>query len=522
MLIYSLNEDGKSYTAIGESDASVSKIVVPDMYNGLPVTKIYGNFFDCENVKEFVVGNNVENTGESTFNLPSLERIYFGRKVNTIYGPMILTEKLTDIFFSGTQEEWENINLVFSDDSISVIYNAKKHFGTLGKAGVLSLGEDKIFPYTHWDCIKGKPESIDAKKIHYDNSTSGLEASDVKDAIDELNARHFDITALETWTDLLHLVRSGRAKDFVNIGDQFVSRKGDDELVWDVIGIDADTPSDRSKKHSLTLQLHNCYKKAMPYASPEASYFSIKGLKAGKYYIRMKNYDSVPHYYFFTLKEDLPAGGLIRVSSSTIYVYKSRNENYYDSYYADSTSVSMGNTTATFLDQENYHIHTEMGILNYEHSDIRNWLNSKEDEWWFHKNDLSLAPVDYLSEPGFCKNMDEDFLNAVNPVIKKTVLWDGSEVVTEDKFFLLSDEEVYAREGIAYAYYKENSSLSEPGTDKDSIRVKKLGVAPNTWWLRTPAEADKGIKKVYINGLVSDTKSVNITAYGIAPACCIC
>ncbi len=521
MLIYKLNEDGKSYTVTGESDVSVSRIVIPDTYNGLPVTKIYGSFFECENLEEIVVGNNVENTGEGTFDLPSLERIYFGRKVKTIYGPMTTAEKLTDIYFSGTEEEWGNINFVFIDDSISVIYNAKKHFGFLGKTGILSLGEEKIFPYTHWDCVKGKPESIDSKKVMYDNSTSGLLSTDVKNAIDELNAKHFDVTALESWTDLLHLVRSGRAKDFINVGDQFVSWKGDTELAWDVIGIDADTPSDNDKKHSLTLQLRKCYIQ-MPYAAPEASYFTAKELKAGQYYIRMKNYASDSRFFAFTLKEDLPAGGLVRISSNTVYVYKSRMENYYDSYYVDSFSTSDYNMPGTFLDQENYCIHAEMGMLNYMHSDVRNWLNSEEDDWWYHKNDLSLAPVDYLSVPGFCKDMDEDFLNAVNPVRKKTVLWDGSEIVTEDKFFLLSAEEVYAAEGNAYEYYKANSSLSAPGAGADSIRVKKLGSVPNTWWLRTPAEADKGIKKVYLTGTVTDTKATDIVAFGIAPACCIC
>ena len=521
MLIYQLNEDGKSYTVTGESDVSVTKIVIPDTYEDLPVTKIYGSFFECENLKEIVVGNNVENTGEGTFDLPSLERIYLGRNVKTVYGPMTTAEKLTDIYFSGTEEDWESINFVFIDDSISVIYNAKKHFGTLGKAGILSLGEEKVFPYTHWDCIRGKPEGMDSKKVLYDNSVSGLEANNVKDAIDELNAKHFDVTALESWTDLLHLVRSGRAKDFINVGDQFVSIKGDTELVWDVIGIDADIPSDTDKKHSLTLQLRDCYV-VMPFSAPEASYFTAKELEAGKYYIGMKNYSSASKFYTFTLKENLPAGGLLRISSNKLYVYKSRNENYYDSYYVDSSSTSESQMTGTFLSQENYHINAEMGTPNYMDSDVRNWLNSAEDDWWYHKNDLSLAPVDYLSVPGFCKDMDEEFLNAVNPVKKKTILWDGSEIVTEDKFFPLSAEEVYAAEGNAYEYYKENSSLSAPAADADSARIKRLGSIPKTWWLRTPSEADKGIKKVYIDGAVTDTKVTNITAYGIAPACCIC
>lgn len=521
MLIYNLNEDGKSYTVTGESDSSVSRIVVPDMYNGLPVTKIYGDFSECENVKEFVVGNNVENTGEGTFNLPSLERIYFGRKVNTVYGPMTLADKLTDIYFDGTEEEWENVNLVFIDDSISVIFNAKKHFGILGKAGILSLGEDRIFPYTHWDCIKGKPESTDAKKIYYDNSISGLESTDVKDAIDELNAKHFDVTALESWPDLLYLVRSGRAKDFIKVGDQFVSRKGNAELVWDVIGIDADTPVNEKNKHSLTLQLRDCYTN-MPFSVPEASFFTAAGLKAGQYYIKMNNYSSAPVYYAFTLSEPLPSGGLIRISQNIVYLYASRNTASYTSFSVDSSSASEDDMTGTRLNQENYHTHTEMGTTNYMESDVRKWLNSEEDNWWNKSNDRSLAPIDFLSVPGFCKGMEEDFLNAVNPVRKKTVLVDGSEIVTEDKFFLLSDEEVYASGDGAYEYYKENSSFTYPNKGRDSIRIKLLDSEPRHWWLRTPAAGDGGLIRVLTDGTVGEVRFYKVLAYGMAPACCIC
>ena len=163
-----------------------------------------------------------------------------------------------------------------------------------------------------------------------------------------------------------------------------------------------------------------------------------------------------------------------------------------------------------------------MGATNYKVSDIRKWLNSAEDNWWSYSSDWSLASSEYSTVSGFCKDMDEDFLNAVNPVVKRTVLADGSEVVTEDKFFLLSSEEVYASEGTAYEYYRENTSLPAPGTTKENSRIKMFDSAPRHWWLRNAAPRDNGLMRVLTDGGVGSVKAAKILAYGVAPACVIC
>ncbi len=165
MFNYQLNSDGASYAVSEITDFSVTRVVIPDTYNGLPVTEISADFSNCEKLQEFVLGNNVSNTGYGTFDLPSIERVYLGKSVQTFCGPLVLAEKLKDIYYSGTEEEWNRMNFVFADDSISVLENAQKHFGVMGKACMLSFGEEKLFPYTHWNCIKGKPTTIDSGLI---------------------------------------------------------------------------------------------------------------------------------------------------------------------------------------------------------------------------------------------------------------------------------------------------------------------------------------------------------------------
>lgn len=520
MLTYKLNSAGDAYTVIGLTDTSVERLVIPDTYEGLPVTMVTAYFAEAENLTEIVFGNNVKETAYDVINVPSLERVYFGRSIERITGPFWEATSLSHIYYSGTEQEWQNVEIAFTDSDAENYYKAEKHFGILAKASYLTFGKDTVFPYTHWDCIKEKPESISSDKISYDNSVSGIEADNVKDALDRLNAVNFDVSSIDSWKTLLHLVRSGRAKDFIKVGDQFVSVKDGKELVWDVIGIDSDIPSDGDKKHSLTIQMRDCFVN-MPFSVPEGTYFTAAKMSAGDYYVEVPDYDSASKFCSFTLPEEISQGALIRISGNTVYVYSSRAAQPYLTFELNCVSDSEEDMTGKRLPSANLALHSEMGTADYSQSDVRMWLNSDKKDWWKHSNDYSLAPLDYLSLPGFCNGMDEDFLAAVNPVKKKTSLPDGSEIVTEDRFFLLSAEEVYAWGEGAYEYYRENASTSQPSALKDPMRVKNLDGNSRHWWLRTPA-GKEGLIRVLTDGAVGAVRVAKVLAYGIAPACCIC
>ena len=122
----------------------------------------------------------------------------------------------------------------------------------------------------------------------------------------------------------------------------------------------------------------------------------------------------------------------------------------------------------------------------------------------------------------FITGSDEDFLNAVNPVVKVTVLPDGTTVETQDKFFLVSAEEIYAEGTNHYPYFENNASLPEPDYAADAIRIKNFLDSPRHWWLRNSAYGDDGLMRVLTDGAVGSVKVKKVIAYGIAPACCIC
>ena len=62
----------------------------------------------------------------------------------------------------------------------------------------------------------------------------------------------------DTWAGVQKIVRKGLASEYFNVGDQLVSAYDGGEIVWEVIGIDVDTPVDSNFSHSMTLQTKDC------------------------------------------------------------------------------------------------------------------------------------------------------------------------------------------------------------------------------------------------------------------------
>lgn len=61
-----------------------------------------------------------------------------------------------------------------------------------------------------------------------------------------------------SWEGIQRIVRQGLASEYFSVGDQLVSLYDGKEIVWEVIGIDVDTPADSNFTHSMTLQTKDC------------------------------------------------------------------------------------------------------------------------------------------------------------------------------------------------------------------------------------------------------------------------
>lgn len=69
-------------------------------------------------------------------------------------------------------------------------------------------------------------------------------------------------------------------------GDEVLVHETTNKLVFDIIGIDHDTPADSQFEHSLTLQLHDLYQN-IQFDSTEAIYYAREELVAGTYNITL-------------------------------------------------------------------------------------------------------------------------------------------------------------------------------------------------------------------------------------------
>lgn len=326
-------------------------------------------------------------------------------------------------------------------------------------------------------------------------------------------------------------------------GDHIVVSLLTENLVFDVIGIDHDTPSDTQFTHSLTLGLHDCYANVQ-FDGTEALFYCETELAAGTYnFTLLSGYDTTyggGKTYQFTLTSAVPAGGVImfpwgwQVQASTVKVstYESRTATTA----IESVSVAEG-TSGTSLESlgECNHTHRiRYGSNNYNESAIRQWMNSDgaAGTFWVSKTNYDRPPSWNASLNGFLYGMDKSFVDIVGNVKKLTALntltdnTDASFVETDEKFFLFSNDELYfatengVDQGEPYAYYENYSTLAAAGSGADSNRTKYLNGTARYYWMRSPYPW-----YAYIVRFVNPDGSLNYTnayiSYGAAPACCI-
>lgn len=348
-----------------------------------------------------------------------------------------------------------------------------------------------------------------------------------------------------SWAEIQALVRAGLHKNVFSIGDQLVCKKGNDDLVWDIIGIDHDTPTDSQFTHSMTLQLHDCLPSAMQFDAPEALYYAENGLAAGTYNFTIQNgYDTAyggGKTYQFEIQNDIVNNAPYQLTFGWGYNTQAVNAKItiYDKdgnqvgepigVTEGSSGTSLGTTDGTSTNLN--HIHrVRFGSNNYAESAVRQFLNSSAatGSVWAAQTNFDRPPAWNANTAGFMNGLDSDFLAVIGSVQKVTALnavTDGGGSVTlDDKFFLLSKSEVYGglehdiNEGSHYPYYSDYSDLSSEGTDDDSNRIKYRGGTTQWWFLRSPDSATGGnVRNVNPAGGVN--YYIAGGSGGVAPAC---
>ena len=354
------------------------------------------------------------------------------------------------------------------------------------------------------------------------SDTTFSEKMDIQNRLLAAIASKSESVLPKSFADVQSIVRMGLAPMVFAIGDQFVCNRGDEQLIWDVIGFDMEKPRDILRTHSMTLQLHTVMKAGVPFSCRYANYYTKKELPAGTYWF----YDTLAgKARHFTSTAAVAAGAQLCVSDDVqnpaMVVYTSGNAGASYALTDGEEGTQFDTLTDTLLINE--HPENRDGKNTWLKSNVYRWLNTPQDTrngsyWRLHVNKLEISKWDTTS--GFSDGLDPDFYAAVGCV-------DKGAPEDEIRFFLLSTEEVYGAPGKAYPYFSEHTSLVAPGFGDDPIRCRLMtdDILSVSWYLRSaPADSTTLIHIVNANGAVTTTKSYESLInkkLGICPACAI-
>lgn len=292
------------------------------------------------------------------------------------------------------------------------------------------------------------------------------------------------------------VVAAGNAPAVFPVGTQLVNTyTGKDgkayDCPWDVVKADDIAEGETgTTAPAMVLQMHYASLEDIQFSAYQAFYVVPEaGLVAGTYNVKMgldwgtnvKNGTT----YQFTLTKNAPTGARLTgfynapdtaPTSWKVYVYKDQQK----SELLETCNVSAGEAgtnLGTFLAKPNGKLNglhpVGYGDNRWWKSAYRQYLNSDlpAKQWWQPQDEWDMKPDQADTVPGFLAGFSDDFKAALTRTkvvtYGNTVTDDGSAVVTYDKIFLPSLQEIYCSpqvsgEGTYWPYWKERTGAKTP------------------------------------------------------------
>ena len=353
------------------------------------------------------------------------------------------------------------------------------------------------------------------------------------------------------------VVAAGNAPAVFPVGTQLVNTyTGKDGKVydcpWDVVKTDDIAEGETgTTAPAMVLQMHYASLEDIQFSAYQAFFVVPEaGLVAGTYNVKMgldwgTNVKTGTSYQF-TLTKNAPAGARltgfynapdVAPANWKVYVYKDQQK----SELLETCNVSAGSTgtnLGTFLAKPKGNLNglhpVGYGDNRWHKSAYRQYLNSDAAAggWWTPQDEWDMKPDLADTVPGFLAGFSDDFKAALTRVkvvtYGNTVTDDGSAVVTYDKIFLPSLEEIYCSpqvsgEGTYWPYWKERTGAKPPQAVWQTypLRITR-DLAQRTVGRRVrlrSAYRGTGNIAFYVNfsGNVGSWNAVD--AYRCAPAC---
>ncbi len=171
------------------------------------------------------------------------------------------------------------------------------------------------------------------------------------------------------------------------------------------------------------------------------------------------------------------------------------------------------------------------GDSSWINSNIRTWLNSdKINVVYEGQVPASSAMADgkngYNNEAGFLKSFNEEELNAIlvtTVETKENALNEGGIMITEDKVFLLSKDELewFKQADVSLLAKPTASAISKNETFWYKDYCLDFGVETMMWWLREPVLTSSSKCYLVGNGYYENNIyewEVGVESFGIRPA----
>ena len=309
-------------------------------------------------------------------------------------------------------------------------------------------------------------------------------------------------------------------------------------IVFDILGFDQETPVDTDHTHSLTLGMHYCYA-SMAFDVGEALIYCVTDLPAGDYKFTYKT-----NTYYFNMPSVAKAGSQLKTpdqseAPSTIYVYDSATSTTASQTIKLSTTEISGaydlgtfkgndsslveETTvngATIKRNDLYRV--AWGSNNWANSNIRQWLNSDKTKGnYYEPKTVFDRPSSYMSSTdGFLYGLDPELVSVLGKVKKTTQLNNiddgGGAETTEELAFLLSMGEIgmsgYSSQGNQYEYFKRKcgeNMKDDWSTAYSGLKKTYSSGSSMWWWLRSPHPWDAYYPRdVHASGIVDHSRAL--------------
>lgn len=321
---------------------------------------------------------------------------------------------------------------------------------------------------------------------------------------------------------------------------------------WDVVQPDDIAEGETgTTAPAMVLQMHYASLEDMQFSAYQAFYVVPEaGLMAGTYNVKMGlNWGTsikTGNTYQFTLTKNAPAGarltGFYNAPNTApanwkVYVYKDQNK----SELLETCNVSAGEAgtnLGTFLAKPNGKLNglhsVGYGDNRWYKSAYRQYLNSDlpAKQWWQPQDEWDMKPDQADTMPGFLAGFSDDFKNALTRVkvvtLGNTIINNGSAVVTYDKIFIPSLEEVYispkaSGEGTYWPYWKERTGAKTPQAMWTAYPLRithdlaKQAVGRNMFLRSANIGTANQVYDVNLIGYIDN--SFAATAFRSAPAC---